>query len=436
MREIYKNPLPEGWCERPLREISIRKRGYSWDKDQETEIPGDDKVPVLRIPNIQESLNLNDLLYLRGVHDEALKLSGVSKDWIIFVASNGNPDRIGDSALIKENQEMVFGSFLQGITTKDPSILLPEFLASWMRIHNVHEAFSKTSQQTTGLGNLSWGAVKKLPVRFPENVIEQQSIIEILHSTDDVIEQAKEELEAARRLKIALMQQLFTRGIPGKHRRFKKIKYGFIPENWDSPKLKEIAKIDSGITLNQDRNPRKNVFRYLTVVNVHRENIILDEERYLELWENEIPGRLLMEKDILVVEGHANSSEIGRAAMVGEECVGMAYQNHLFRVRVIHDEIDPYFLLFTLNSERVRRHWNAICNTSSGLNTINHRQLGNLVIPKPDPEEQGKIVEIVLTAKENIAAIEHKLKALGEVKKSLLQNLLTGKVRVNAGAPA
>jgi len=59
-----------------------------------------------------------------------------------------------------------------------------------------------------------------------------------------------------------------------------------------------------------------------------------------------------------------------------------------------------------------------------------------LVIPKPDPEEQGKIVEIVLTAKENIAAIEHKLKALGEVKKSLLQNLLTGKVRVNAGAPA
>ena len=82
------------------------------------------------------------------------------------------------------------------------------------------------------------------------------------------------------------------------------------------------------MALNPDREPRKNGYRYLTVVNVQRERIDLSEVRHLELWGSEIPGKLLREGDIVAVEGHANSSEIGRAAMVTAEADGMAYQNH------------------------------------------------------------------------------------------------------------
>ena len=71
--------------------------------------------------------------------------------------------------------------------------LLPEFLASWMRLHLVHEWFSKTSQQTTGLGNYSWGAVKKLPLRFPSEIAEQRRIAAALKLAGDAIVKAKAE---------------------------------------------------------------------------------------------------------------------------------------------------------------------------------------------------------------------------------------------------
>jgi type I restriction enzyme S subunit len=78
----------------------------------------------------------------------------------------------------------------------------------------------------------------------------------------------------------------------------------------------------------------------------------------------------------------------------------------------------------------VQRHWNAICNTSSGLNTINRRNLRNLLIQFPDITEQRNILDALDTGERSVSAGEQKLIALQQVKKSLLQNLLTGKIRI------
>ncbi len=231
MISIYNNELPIGWETEMLRNATLRKRGYSWAKEDETDRPDETTVPVLRIPNIQDKLDLSNLLYLRNVPNDALRESAVSKDWILFVGSNGNPDRIGDSALMTIDRPMVFASFLMAIASKDPERITPEFLSAWMRLHNVHEAFSKTSQQTTGLAKVLAGArSERSPIRFPANKQEQEAITHILNMAESVIAAAEAKLTAARRLKTALMQQLFTRGIPGRHSRFKQTKIGQIPE--------------------------------------------------------------------------------------------------------------------------------------------------------------------------------------------------------------
>lgn len=110
------------------------------------------------------------------------------------------------------------------------------------------------------------------------------------------------------------------------------------------------------------------------------------------------------------------------------------YQNHLFRVRSDAEQLLPKFLLYILNSERVQRHWNAICNTSSGLNTINRRNLRNLLIQFPDTTEQRNILDALEAGERSVFASEQKLFTLLQVKKSLLQNLLTGKIRIPEGA--
>ena len=260
---------------------------------------------------------------------------------------------------------------------------------------------------------------------------EEDEIANIIKLADEAITAAEAKLAAAQRLKTSLMQQLFTRGIPGRHTRFQQTKVGEIPKGWELLPLGKLATIASGIALNTDRAPQLNPHQYLTVIHVQRERLDLSDVRYLEVFPNELPDALLEEGDILVVEGHANASEIGRAALATREVAGFAYQNHIFRIRLLPDaNLDRLFLLGVLNSERIRRHWVATCNTSSGLNTINRRALRKLLIQRPPTDEQEEMAELLSTANETINACESELQAINRLKRSLLQNLLTGRVRV------
>lgn len=187
MVRIYRTPLLDGWRQDELRRLVELKRGYSWAKEQEIDKPEIGAVPVVRILNIQEHLVLDPMLYLRDVSAEDLSLYAVSAGWTLFVASNGNEDRIGDSALIEQDMKMVFASFLMGIKPRNPEELLPEFLAQWMRLHWVHELFSKTAQKGSGLGNFSWGAVKTLPLRYPDPD-EQRRIVNAIADADKYVQ--------------------------------------------------------------------------------------------------------------------------------------------------------------------------------------------------------------------------------------------------------
>lgn len=273
--------------------------------------------------------------------------------------------------------------------------------------------------------------IRRIRVCIPSDPAERAEIGRILTIADDALAVAGEKLTNARRLKTALMQRIFTRGIPGRHTRFKETRIGEVPDDWEVMPLHRLATAVSGIALNSDRQPRFHPRRYLTVINVQRERLDLTEVRQMEVLPHEIPNALLEENDIVVVEGHANTLEIGRAALITHEAVGFAYQNHLFRVRLLPNvEINQFFLLYVLNSERVRRHWAATCNTSSGLNTINHRGLRRLPIVKPQPEEQEEIVAMMKNANDSISSCEAELAAVSKLKSALLQNLLTGRARV------
>ena len=167
-----------------------------------------------------------------------------------------------------------------------------------------------------------------------------------------------------------------------------------IPKGWDSMALGKFADVTSGITLNQDREAADNGVRYLTVINVHRGRIDLTEARHLEMRGNEAESKRIAPGDVMVIEGHANSAEIGRAALATEREEGMSFQNHLFRIRVLdREQMQPRLLVRALNSARVRRHWVATANTSSGLNTINRTALRRLILPVPKPKDQDAIIE-------------------------------------------
>jgi type I restriction enzyme S subunit len=131
---------------------------------------------------------------------------------------------------------------------------------------------------------------------------------------------------------------------------------------------------------------------------------------------------------LVVVEGHADVNQIGRCARVEEEAAGLLHQNHLFRLR--SRLIDAVFGEAWLNSRYARRYWRQTCSSSSGLNTINSRQLRAMEIIVPPESEQRKIASILSEWKDRLREenrVLHKLKILRE---GLMGDLLTGRVRL------
>jgi type I restriction enzyme, S subunit len=72
----------------------------------------------------------------------------------------------------------------------------------------------------------------------------------------------------------------------------------------------------------------------------------------------------------------------------------------------------------------------ATANTSSGLNTINRTALRRLILPIPKPSEQDAIIARLEAAEAVVKCLKCQLTAARRVKQSLLQNLLTGKIRL------
>ncbi len=85
-------PHPADWRTTTVGQAVEVKRGISWSKDQEHPTPSAGAVPVIRIGNVQEGLELDDLIYISGLKPKAVEKKHVTAGWSVMVGSNGNPD--------------------------------------------------------------------------------------------------------------------------------------------------------------------------------------------------------------------------------------------------------------------------------------------------------------------------------------------------------
>jgi type I restriction enzyme S subunit len=117
-----------------------------------------------------------------------------------------------------------------------------------------------------------------------------------------------------------------------------------------------------------------------------------------------------------------------------EEIAPCSYQNHIFRVRLSTDEYKPELFHFLIQTYQAKNYFYAHAKQTSNLCTINSRELKNWPVPIPPMSEQERMVEALQAAEKQETAVEQKVETLQQVKKSLLQNLLTGKIRIPEGA--
>lgn len=304
---------------------------------------------------------------------------------------------------------------------------------SWGQSHLERFCYSGSTNQL----ELSRKPVKASMLPVP-TVQEQQGIAQILDTLDTAIRETEALIDKLKAVKQGLLHDLLTRGIDANGQLrppqseapqlYKESPLGWIPREWEVSTVEAEFSVDSGITLGAHRAPRNNPKQYLRVANVHRARLLLEDIATLEASHAEALSRGLHPGDLLVVEGHASTEEIGRCAMADESVRGMLFQNHLFRLRA--KRLFSAFGLLWMNSAFVRAYWRCEAATSSGLNTINRTKLNRLEVAVPPLSEQERIVSGELSFASRLCGEEHTLEKLRREKIALMDDLLTGRVRV------
>ncbi len=148
------------------------------------------------------------------------------------------------------------------------------------------------------------------------------------------------------------------------------------PKRWpDTKPLGEVADIVSGVT--KGRNLDGKVTRevpYLAVANVQDRKLNLSVVKTIEATADEIQRYRLLRNDLLLTEG-GDPDKLGRGTLWGDELSECIHQNHVFRVRLTTDQINPLFLNWLIGSQRGKRYFLRSAKQTTGIASINMTQL-------------------------------------------------------------
>ena len=256
---------------------------------------------------------------------------------------------------------------------------------------------------------------------------EQRKIAAILSSVDDAIEKTQAVIDQVQVVKRGLMQELLTRGMPGRHKRFKQTEIGEIPEEWQLKRLAEVARVQTGLAKNKANAGPLSV-PYLRVANVQDGFLNLREMKSVEVNADALSRYALKMGDVLFTEG-GDADKLGRGAVWNGEIELCLHQNHIFVARLFGD-IRPMFLSLYGGSSRGKSYFLNCSKQTTNLASMNSTQLKRLPVPIPRLDEQEQILERLGVLDARLRLEEGCLNRLNDLKSALVSVLLTGELRV------
>jgi len=284
----------------------------------------------------------------------------------------------------------------------------------------------------SGLPNIQQKAIKGFKIILPKSITEQKKIAEILSSVDKAIEQTDKLIAKYQRIKTGLMQDLLTKGIDenGSIRseethEFKDSELGRIPKEWEVKEIKNSARLKSGGTPNRQRGDFwHGDIPWVRTAEVTYNHIDATLEKITTKGLNNSSATLFPQKTILMAL-YGQGKTRGRVAILDIEattnqaCVGFLDLNN----------ISTYFLYFLLINEynSLRELSNDGAQKNLSANLLNKYKIK---IPK-NKEEQLSIESILLSNDKKIKLEKDNLSKLQSIKTGLMQDLLSGKVKVN-----
>lgn len=275
----------------------------------------------------------------------------------------------------------------------------------------------KNQVRGSGIPHVDRKVFSELPDDFPVTLSEQRKIAEILTTVDDAIEQTEALIRKYQRIKQGLMQDLL---LPRKAWPVMPLGIackkggGSIQTGPFGSQLHSGDYKDEGIPIITIEHLGDNEI-------IHSNLPLVGEEDYLRLSKYKlITGDLVFSR----------VGAIDRCAYVSENENGWLFSGRCLRVRP-GKLFDQKFLSYLLNHHSSRQ-WILNNSVGSTMRCLNTTILSELPIILPSLDEQKDIGDKLTSIDDQIQIIRREYEKLKKIKQGLMQDLLTGKVRVNA----
>ena len=307
-------------------------------------------------------------------------------------------------------------------------ILFPKgniiFLSNY--INHAVDVFNESS----GVPQLTGVALGNCKIAWP-SLKEQIAIAGVLSDTDALITELEKLIAKKQAIKTATMQQLltgrtrlpqFAKHPDGVLKGNKPSELGLIPEDWICVKLGEIGQCIIGLTYSP-RDVSDTGTLVLRSSNVQNNKLAYQDNVFVNM---DLPERVIVRKgDILICVRNGSRKLIGKCALIDHAAEGCAFGAFMAIYRTkAHD-----FIFYQFQSNLIH---NQIDETMGAtINQITNKDLSGFIISMPScDQEQTAIATILLDMDAELEALEQKLAKIRDIKQGMMQQLLTGRIRL------
>lgn len=346
----------------------------------------------------------------------------------IVLAQRGT---LGKSALIKSDI---------GPATINPSLVLINkikcnnlYLIYNMQSSSVTDYILQINSQTS-IPMISQKQIEGIKIAIAKLDCEQAAIATALSDVDSLISALTKKIEKKKAIKQGLMQQLLTgkKRLPGyeKNREPVQTEWGAIPKDWKTLSIGKCCSIKARIGW---QGLKKSEYlssgEYVLVTGTDFLNGRIDWKScvYVSKKRYEQDANIqIVKHDILITK----DGTIGKVAFLDDvPCLG-TLNSGIFVVRSHSEELDQCYLSKIFESFI----FDAFLESLVAGSTINHLYQKDFVhfnfpVP-PTMSEQTAIANILSDCDSGIAALEEKRDKYKEIKQGMMQQLLTGKIRL------
>jgi type I restriction enzyme S subunit len=402
--------IPNDWEIKLLNEISniTRLAGYEYSTMWEESLFGE--IIALRGFNIGKNRIIDkDFVRISNELSWKLKRSRLFKGDVIYPCVGS----IGNAVVIQENDKFHIQQNIAKITPNNSlsnSLYLSHYLMSFYGLNEINKFNGSSSQP-----NILVGSLRKYSIILP-SVKEQDAIANALSDTDAYITSLEKLIEKKRQIKQGAMQELLKP-----------------KDGWERKKMGELGKCLRGVSYNPERDlysfDDDNSLRLLRSNNVQNSKIDINGLQFVDKIRVK-KHQVIQNDDIIICMANGSKQLVGKAARFNNtDTYNYTFGAFMGCFRTDSNVADSSFVFYNFLTASYRNYIDVLLSGSS-INNLNPKNIESIEIFLPKIEIQKQISDTLTSFQLEIDSINSKLEKAKSIKEGMMQNLLTGKIRL------